>query len=258
MEASRGLWKVYARVYDNILLCFHPYRELMGQVKESMDARDGWRILDAGCGTGNLLKTLAGPTANFSLVGIDFEKAMLERARFKLGRSSIGRNGKVTLQQANLDHSLPFADGEFDGIVCVNTLYALNNPAQFMRECGRLLKSRGRLVLVTPPEQPRMGPLFREHLRTMRQRYPLFWFLTFSVQLLRLSPSLLPFLAINRIIQKQSAFTFFSEKELSSLVCRCGLKIDCLAKTYGGQAWLLVCTKQQDETGNKTAEGAEA
>ena len=241
MEHGRGLWKVYARVYDNILLRFYPYRELLSQVKDSLEARDGWRILDAGCGTGNLLKSLAGTAANLSLSGIDFEKAMLERAKVKLGR-----NGKATLRQGNLDLPLPYADGEFDGIVCVNTLYALNNPAQFMRECGRLLKARGRLVLVTPPEQPRMGPLFREHLQAMRQQYPLFWFLFFSGQLLRLFPSLLPFLVINRIIQRQSAFTFFNEKELSSLVWRCGLQIDRLAKTYGGQAWLLVCTKPQD------------
>ena len=243
MESSRRLWKVYARVYDNILLCFHPYRELLSRVKEALDAQDGWRILDAGCGTGNLLKAMAGSAENLCLIGIDFEKAMLERARFKLGRNSPGRNSKITLQQANLELPLPFADGEFDGIVCVNTLYALNNPAQFMRECGRLLKARGRLVLVTPPEQPRMGPLFREHLQAMRQQYPLFWFLFFSAQLLRLSPSLLPFLVINRIIQKQSAFTFFSEKELSSLICQSGLKIGGLAKAYSGQAWLLVCTK---------------
>jgi len=253
MEHSRGLWKVYANVYDNILLRFHPYRELLSQVKKSLDAQDGWRILDAGCGTGNLLKAMAGSPANLSLIGIDFEKAMLERAKVKLGQ-----NGKATLQQGNLDLPLPFADGEFDGIVCVNTLYALNNPAQFMRECGRLLKASGRLVLVTPPEQPRMGPLFREHIQTMRQKYPLFWFLFFSAQLLRLSPSLLPFLVINRIIQKQSAFTFFSEKELSSLICQSGLKIDGLAKAYGGQAWLLVCTKPQDTAGSKLTKGAEA
>jgi ubiquinone/menaquinone biosynthesis C-methylase UbiE len=241
METSRRLWKVYARIYDIVLLRFHPYRELLNQVKESLDARNDWQILDAGCGTGNLLKAMSGAAANLSLIGIDFEKAMLERAKVKLGR-----NGKATLQQGNLDLPLPFADGEFDGIVCVNTLYALNKPAQFMGECVRLLKSSGRLVLVTPPEQPRMGPLFREHLQAMRQQYPLFWFLFFSVQLLRLSPSLLPFLAINRIIQRQSAFTFFNEKELSSLVWRCGLQIDRLIKTYGGQAWLLVCTKPRD------------
>lgn len=256
MKSGRRIWKVYARVYDSILLSFHPYLELLGHVKEVLEAQDGWRLLDAGCGTGNLLKVMAGSASNLRLVGIDFEKAMLDRARVKLERNSPGRNGNLTLQQANLDLPLPFAEGEFDGIVCVNTLYALDNPAQFLQECRRLLRPGGRLVLATPPEQPRMGPLFREHLRTIRQKYPLLWFLPFSVQLIRLTPSLLPFLLINRIIQGQSSFTFFNEKELSSLVSRCGLKIDSLAKTYGGQAWLLVCTNAQALAGSKVAKRA--
>ena len=238
MELHQGLWKVYVYVYDSILLRFHPYLALLGQVKEALRAQDSWRLLDAGCGTGNLINTMVKSQPGVSIVGVDFEKAMLARARAKLGI-----NEKATLLERNLDNPLPFADGEFDGIVCVNALYAVANPSQFMMECGRVLKTNGKLVLVTPPDQPKMGPIFMEHLETLRHMYPQIWFFFLCGQILWLSPSLLLFLLINRIIQGQNSFTFFSEKELSSLVSRCGFLVKKVSKTYGGQAWFLVCTK---------------
>lgn len=238
MELGKAIWKVYVHVYDGILLRFHPYLELLGQVKGALGAQDGWRVLDAGCGTGNFIQAIVNSPESVSMVGVDFERAMLERARAKLGI-----NGKITLREGNLDFLLPFADGEFDGVVCVNALYAMANPSQFIMECRRVLKTEGKLVLVTPSQQPKMGPVFMEHLRALRRKYPLLWIFPLCGQILWVSPSLLLFLLINRIIQGQSSFTFFSEKELSSLVTRCGFLIKKLEKTYGGQAWFLVCTK---------------
>jgi len=251
MEVEKALWKVYATVYDGILLRFLPYLTLLGQVKEVLGVKDRRRVLDAGCGTGNLIQSMIKSSVSVSVVGIDFDRAMLERARAK-----IGVNDRVTLRKGSLDHPLPFADEEFDGIACVNVLYALADPSHFMKECRRVLKAKGKMVLVTPPEQPKMGPVFLEHLRTLQHKYSRFWFFPLCCRILQLSPSLLLFLFINRIIQGQSSFTFFSEKELASLVSRCGFLIQKLEKAYGGQAWFLVCTKPANAEDGITGKGA--
>lgn len=238
MDLDKALWKAYAHVYDIVLLRFHPYLKLLGQVREALGAQNGWRLLDAGCGTGNLIRTILASQPMVSVVGVDFERAMLERAKLK-----IGSNGKTALLESNLNTPLPFSEGEFDGIVCVNTLYALAEHSQFIMECQRLLKNKGRFVLVTPPNQPKMGPVFMDHLRMLQQKYPRIWLFPLCGQILWLSPSLFIFLLINRIIQGQGSFTFFSEKKLLSLVTQCGFLVDRVERTYGGQAWFLVCTK---------------
>ncbi len=253
MEVEKALWKVYATVYDGILLRFLPYLTLLGRVKEALGVKDRRRVLDAGCGTGNLIQSMIKSSVSISIVGIDFDRAMLERARAK-----IGVNGRVTLRKGSLDHPLPFANEEFDGIACVNVLYALADPSHFMKECRRVLKAKGKMVLVTPPEQPKMGPVFWEHLQALgqKQKYPLFRFFTLCCLMLQLSPSLVPFLFINRIIQGQSSFTFFGEKELISLVTRCGFLIQKLEKAYGGQAWFLVCIKPANAEDGIAGKGA--
>lgn len=238
MDLDKALWKAYAHVYDIVLLRFHPYLKLLGQVREALGAQNDWRLLDAGCGTGNLISTILASQPGIAVVGVDFERAMLERAKLK-----IGGNGNAALLERNLNTPLPFAEGEFDGIVCVNTLYALAEHSQFMMECQRLLKNKGRLVLVTPPNQPKMGPVFMDHLRTLQQKHPKLWFFPLCGQILWLSPSLLIFLFINRIIQGKSSFTFFSEMKLLSLVNKCGFAVDRLERAYSGQALFLVCTK---------------
>lgn len=238
MKLEKIIWKVYMHVYDAVLLRFHPYLQQLARVREALGAQDGWRVLDAACGTGNFMQMLANAPEKISLVGIDFERAALRRARDKLGG-----NEKVTLQEGNLDFPLPFADGEFDAVVCINALYSLADPSQFIRECRRVLKAEGKLILITPPEQPRMGPVFKEHIRTMQKKYRRLWFFYFAGQILRIAPSLLLFLLINLMIQGHHAFKFFSKEDLTFLVCSYGFVVKRVEMTYGGQTWFLECVK---------------
>ena len=45
---------------------------------------------------------------------------------------------------------LPFKSSEFEGIVCVNSLYYCKNPFKSLREFSRILKKNGKLAMITP------------------------------------------------------------------------------------------------------------
>lgn len=169
-SVEKQLWQFYARVYDTILLRFLPYRRLLRVIAGALDPAPGWRVLDAGCGTGNLLAHISRTRPEALLTGIDFAPAMLRRAAKKVNSSS-----KVTVRQMDLNHPLPFAGSKFDAVVCVNVLYAVEDPERLLRELHRVLKPNGRFVLVNPANQPKMRLIIREHISELRLTQPVLW-----------------------------------------------------------------------------------
>lgn len=52
---------------------------------------------------------------------------------------------------------LPFADNAFDGVLLALTLCFIVHPEQVFRECGRILRDRGRMVIGTVPADSPLG-----------------------------------------------------------------------------------------------------
>lgn len=236
--SEKLLWQLYARVYDGILLRFLPYQRLLRRVTGALNPAPGWHVLDAGCGTGNLLGHLVRTQPDVRVTGVDFAPAMLRRARMKF-KSLSG----VTLRDADLNRPLAFADGEFDGVVCVNVLYALGEPALLLKEFNRVLNKNGILVLVNPSCQPRMRQIFQEHVSMLQSGHPALWPSLLAGQILWTLPQLLVFVAINGYIQGQRSFHFFTAEELETLISGGGFRVVRTEKVYGAQCWLMVCRK---------------
>lgn len=115
-------------------------------------------VLDVACGTGDLTEALAaaGPV---SVVGLDFVPEMLDVARAKARRWS-KRDGSITPTYVEGDaQSLPFADGSFDVLTIAFGIRNVADPSVAFREFRRVLRPRGRLV-VLEFDQP-SNPLIR-------------------------------------------------------------------------------------------------
>jgi SAM-dependent methyltransferase len=97
------------------------------------------RVLDAGCGTGGFTAHLAeyGP-----VIGLDRHPLALALARTR---------GLPTLVQGGVER-LPFADGAFELVACMDVLYHRDVPsdAEAMRELARILRPGGWLLLRLP------------------------------------------------------------------------------------------------------------
>jgi 2-polyprenyl-3-methyl-5-hydroxy-6-metoxy-1,4-benzoquinol methylase len=99
--------------------------------------RDAWRgrLLDVPAGEGALAKRLLE-------LGFDVACCDLYPQIFKLDG--------VENRLGNLDGTLPYDDGSFDHIVCVEGLEHIENPANAIREFSRLLRSGGDLIVSVP------------------------------------------------------------------------------------------------------------
>jgi ubiquinone/menaquinone biosynthesis C-methylase UbiE len=98
-------------------------------------------VLDAGCGTGFLAFELAG--RGHRVVGVDFARAMIEEAL----RKAAARPVSVKFEEADVEQ-LPFAAGSFDLVISRHVLWTLPHPDAAIDEWIRVLRPRGRLVVI--------------------------------------------------------------------------------------------------------------
>ena len=99
------------------------------------------RLLDAGCGTGGLLRALAPALDRWQLFGLDAWEPACTVASAR-SRRPIVRGGF---------HQLPFADGSVDCVVSTDVLCHENvDPPSALREARRCLRPGGVLVLSLP------------------------------------------------------------------------------------------------------------
>lgn len=98
------------------------------------------RILDVGCGTGEISERLLELFPEASLLGIDLEPAHLERARQRSARF----RGRAQFEKGDA-LELPLPDGTFDLVVCRHLVQAVPDPARVVRELARVVRRQGRL-----------------------------------------------------------------------------------------------------------------
>ncbi len=98
------------------------------------------RVLDAGCGTGGLIRSLRTVKPAWSVAGLDFMPLACELARERTG-------GEITEGSIT---ALPFADGSFDAVVSADVVCQVDDGAAALREFARVVRPGG-VVLVNVP-----------------------------------------------------------------------------------------------------------
>lgn len=99
-------------------------------------------MLDLGCGNGAVLAAFRD--TGWELVGIDGSRSAIEQARkhypqFRFEHLDVTR-----------DLEAWFPPASFDAVISVEVVEHLFDPRGFVRNCRRLLKPAGTLVLTTP------------------------------------------------------------------------------------------------------------
>jgi ubiquinone/menaquinone biosynthesis C-methylase UbiE len=112
---------------------------------EQAGLRQGHRVLEIGCGTGNLVIMAAGLHPDAEITGLDPDPKALARARRKAAR----RGRRVRLDQGFAE-TLPYADGSFDRILSSFMFHHLEPDAKAaaLREARRVLTPGGSFHLM--------------------------------------------------------------------------------------------------------------
>jgi SAM-dependent methyltransferase len=97
------------------------------------------RVLDVGCGTGQLLREAASLFATARLIGVDPAAEMLRRARGNV-------DSAVELVLGDV-HRLPFPSGSFDLVLSTASGHHWSDPRTAFAEIARVLSPGGAFVL---------------------------------------------------------------------------------------------------------------
>ncbi len=117
--------------------------------------RPGDRILDLGCGQGEMARFFRD--LGYQVVGVDVAETNVARMR-ELGFEA---------HQADLNEPLPFPDGSYCGISLLDVIEHVVKAEQLIGECRRVLRPGGWLLLSTPNHA-----FYKRRLRALQGRAP--------------------------------------------------------------------------------------
>ena len=120
------------------LSCIGPLKAIVVGSVRWLEAREGGRLLDVGCGNGVFLDVMR--QLGWEVTGVDPDGAAVTVARQKLGLQVF----EGSLEEAGLP------GGHFDAITMNHVIEHVPDPIGTLRECHRVLRPGGRLVVATP------------------------------------------------------------------------------------------------------------
>lgn len=114
---------------------------MVGKLADVPARNSQLRVLDLGCGTGWFTRRIAELWPGAGLTGVDLSPGMIRQAREQTAAD-------VHWLQADAE-SLPLPDQSFDIIFSNLMIQWCDHPGQVLRECRRLLRPGGQLLVST-------------------------------------------------------------------------------------------------------------
>jgi SAM-dependent methyltransferase len=135
-EVNGRLWGARARDWADVQegQCAAAFRAVLDHAGVGV----GTRHLDVGCGAG--MAAALSSARGAAVAGVDAAAALLEIARERTPAGDF-RHGDI--------EALPFAEDAFDLVTGFNAFQYAGNPAQALREAGRVTRPGGMIVVMT-------------------------------------------------------------------------------------------------------------
>ena len=114
---------------------------------QQLGLRVSSRLLDVGCGSGGPALHLAQLTG-CQIVGAELSDEAVATGT-RIAREA-GLEQQASFVQADAGQTLPFKDGSFDAILCVDAINHLPDRRRVLADWGRLLRFAGRLLFTDP------------------------------------------------------------------------------------------------------------
>lgn len=139
-DASRRYFNRWAARYDRSLgqIWFQENHRLIVQ---AVDPPPDARILDLGCGTGQLAARLAQWVPRGTVCGVDPAEEMIRVARRGYRRKNLSF-------EVGSSHVIPADAGAFDIVVSTISFHHWARPAESLRDIARVLRPGGRLLVL--------------------------------------------------------------------------------------------------------------
>jgi demethylmenaquinone methyltransferase/2-methoxy-6-polyprenyl-1,4-benzoquinol methylase len=143
-----GMFDAVAPSYDlaNRLMSFGLDKGWRRRLVAESGVQAGAKVLDVGCGTGDLLMDFAKRIPALAGEGLDFSAGMLARAKQKAPALTWVQGSAL---------ALPQADSVYDAVASAWVLRSITDPLKFFQEMARVAKPGAKVLVLelTRPQQ---------------------------------------------------------------------------------------------------------
>jgi ubiquinone/menaquinone biosynthesis C-methylase UbiE len=237
---STNYWSVgfQSRLYDR--LSPESYFESMRRLVAAIPEGKSLRLLDAGCGSGLLLRFITERIQKGMVyTGVDLLKTGVEQALLRA--QELGFTSQASFIHSDLTTTFPLTGEKFDVVVGHFSLYTLasnEKRQQALVNIKKVMKPGGMIILANPSVDYDADSIIDESVRLARRRHG---FLTSLIK----QALVYPFTkAIGlRFIQKQlrsGEWKAYTREEFSQEIEMAGFVIQHIEKVYAGSAYLVV------------------
>jgi ubiquinone/menaquinone biosynthesis C-methylase UbiE len=143
VPAESIFFDLWSATYDRAGLQQTTYRPIHDAVLARLTGLAPDRVLDLGCGTGQLTARLGEAFPDALVVGADLSNGMLERAT---DRATEER--PTAFVRADAQH-LPLAAGSLDIVTCTESFHWYADQAAAAAELARVVRPGGRIVIAS-------------------------------------------------------------------------------------------------------------
>jgi ubiquinone/menaquinone biosynthesis C-methylase UbiE len=235
---SENYWSVgfQSNLYD--LLSPESYLESMRQVVVNLPEEKSLSLLDAGCGSGLLLRFLDKQIREgMDYTGVDILKPGVDQVLRRA--QAMGIANRVSCLQSDLISPFPFDEKKFDVVVGHFSLYTLesNEKRQLVLEnLKSVLKPKGLLIIVNPSKNYDADSIIEQSVKLDRERHG---FLKSLIKQFMVYP-LTKAIGL-RYIQKQlrsKRWKAYSQEDFCQEMERGGFEVKHTEEVYAGSAFL--------------------
>lgn len=139
-EAVRAAYRRWANVYDSVFGGISAFGRR--RAVDAVNGLEGDRVLEVGVGTGLALPYYRREKI---ITGIDLSEAMLDKARERVARESLGNVEALHEMDAE---STSFADNSFDIAVAMFVASVVPHPRRLLAELKRVVRPGGHVLFV--------------------------------------------------------------------------------------------------------------
>lgn len=163
-----NIWDYWAGRYDRLWVqkySLKPTREYIIKALSKYKNTEGLRVLDLGCGPGELIRDLTREFKNLDVTGLDFSERMIEISKER------NPSAKHLLMDAS---DLNVLDEEYDIIISTHSIPYYKEPGDVFKNLYRILKPDGRIFAVFASDNSLYDKLILGFVKltTGRANYP--------------------------------------------------------------------------------------
>lgn len=141
-KQAQDYFQTVAKSWDSIRSFYVPQQQVEEKLIEIVGDDPVQELLDIGTGTGRILEILSSRVQRG--IGIDLSKGMLTVARSNIEQAGLAN---IHVRKGDM-YRLPLEDESIDLAVLHMVLHYSDYPLEVIREASRVLRPRGRLIVI--------------------------------------------------------------------------------------------------------------